>query len=260
MLGNRGHAVRLGGTARSPEDALELYRMGLAFAEVAIPDADRFLHHLEAYRRLRGDTGLFFLCHGPKEGDPNNVDTLERVYLPKIARILSIMPQLEMGLLTIHLWLDPRFVRPDVIAYKVGLLQRILRQSDALGITLCLENLSEQADHLGGVWEALPSLRLTLDLGHAQLLAESNTGFGFMERCPERIRHVHLHDNRGGSSVADDLRLPLGEGSLDFAGLFGRLKRTGYDRTMTLELRPHEIRRNLDPVRQRLLSAGWVVI
>jgi sugar phosphate isomerase/epimerase len=76
-----------------------------------------------------------------------------------------------MRLLTIHLWVDPRFVRPDVIAHKVEFLKRLLNRADASGIRVCIENLSENATHLFRIFEALPSLNLTLDLGHAQLLA-----------------------------------------------------------------------------------------
>jgi len=233
--------------------------MGLRIAEVPITDPDRFLPQLKPYQELKERLGLTYLCHGPREGDPNDVDTLERVYLPKLLRVLSLMPQLQMGLLTIHLWLDARFVKPDVIAYKVGFLQRLLKSSDDLGITVCIENLSENAGHLSAVFETLPSLRMTLDLGHAQLLADVNTGFGFMERFPERIHHIHLHDNRGGFSVADDLHLPLGEGSVDFGGLLKNLRRIGYNRTMTLELRPHEILGNLDMVGHHLHRAGFAI-
>lgn len=255
----RENLIRLGGTARSPGDVMELDRMGLQFAEIPMTDPDRFLPQIEGYRNLTDKLSLTYLCHGPREGDPNNVDTLETVYLPKLLKILSLMSQLEMRLLTIHLWLDPRFVRPDVIAYKVGFLKRLLKTSDDSGITVCIENLSENAAHLSGVFEALPSLNMTLDLGHAQLLAAQNTGFGFMERFPERIHHIHLHDNLGGTSVADDLHLPVGKGIIDFEGLFKDLSRIGYNRTITLELRPDEIRDNLGTVKQRLADAGFRV-
>jgi len=255
----RRNVIRLGGTARSPEDARELHRMGLSFAEIPLTDPVRFLQHVESYQKLKDRWGLAYLCHGPREGDPNNMDTLEHVYLPSLLQVLSLMPRLDMKLLTIHLWLDGRFLRPDVIAYKVGFLQRLLNISDNLDITVCIENLSENADHLSEVFETLPSLRMTLDLGHAQLLTRTNTGFGFMERFPERIHHVHLHDNMGGSSVADDLHLPLGQGSIDFERLFQGLFRIGYHRTLTLELRPQEIQQNLDTVKQRLTDAGFMI-
>jgi len=91
----------------------------------------------------------------------------------------------------------------------------------------------------------IPSLRMTLDLGHGELLCEKNRSMGFIEKVPERIQHIHLHDNRGGTSHTDDLHLPPGQGVIDFKGLFEALHRIRYDRTVTLELKPHEIRQCL---------------
>jgi len=251
--------IHLGGTARSPADVSALNRMGLQFAEISIPDPEQFPRHIGEYQVIIDKLGIYYLCHGPREGDPNNVDTLETVYLPKLLKILSIMPQLNMRLLTIHLWVDPRFVSPDVIAYKVGFLKRLLNRAEASDITVCIENLSENATHLSGIFEALPSLNLTLDLGHAQLLTAQNTSFGFMERFPERIQHIHLHDNLGGTSVKDDLHLPVGKGIIDVEGIFKNLSRIAYNRTITLELRPDEIRENLKAVTQRLRDSGFSV-
>ncbi|MBN2124549.1 MAG: sugar phosphate isomerase/epimerase [Deltaproteobacteria bacterium] len=251
------NSLRLGGTARSPGDVMELHRMGLGFAEIPIPDPEQFIALTGEYRTLRHELGLDYLCHGPREGDPNSLETLETVYLPKLLKILSLMPALEMRLLTIHLWMDPRFVSPDVIAHKVGLLKRVLKTADDADITVCLENLSENATHLYAVFEALPSLNLTLDLGHAQLLTAQNTSFGFLQRVPERIRHIHVHDNRGGNTPAEDLHLPVGKGVVDFEGIFRDLRLIGYHRTMTLELQPDEVRTNLPEVRRLLRHAGF---
>ena len=95
--------IHLGGTARSPDDVVLLNELGLQFAEIPITNPEKFLSHIESYQDLREDLGLYYLCHGPREGDPNNADTLENTYLPKLMHILSIMPQMEMRLLTIHL-------------------------------------------------------------------------------------------------------------------------------------------------------------
>ena len=48
-----------------------------------------------------------------------------------------------------------------------------------------------------------------------------------------RLRHVHLHDNRGGNA---DLHLPLGAGNVDVRKGIEALKRCGYDGTITLEV------------------------
>ena len=119
--------IHLGGTARSPDDVVRIHELGLRFAEIPITNPEGLSDLKNDYQALRKKLGVYYLCHGPREGDPNDIRSLENIYLPKLMEILSLMPKLEMRLLTMHLWLDPRFVSPDVIAYKVGLLKRVLK-------------------------------------------------------------------------------------------------------------------------------------
>ncbi|MCP4667307.1 MAG: sugar phosphate isomerase/epimerase [Deltaproteobacteria bacterium] len=251
MTGDKAD-IDLGGTVRSPEDAKELCELGLRFGELSMVHPEKFLRHLKMYRSFQDTYGIYYVCHGPREGDPNDTQALESVYLPRLFHILSLMPRLEMRLLTVHLWMDPRFLSDKTIEFKIKFLDKLLEKADEFGVTVCLENLSENADHLAGVFESLPGLNLTLDLGHAQLLSEKNTSFGFMERFPDRIKHLHIHDNRGGNSPADDLHLPVGDGVIDFKRIFRKLKAIGYHGTMTLELRPREIKKCMNYVRELL--------
>jgi sugar phosphate isomerase/epimerase len=48
-----------------------------------------------------------------------------------------------------------------------------------------------------------------------------------------RLRHVHLHDNKGGH---EDLHLPLGAGNLDVRCMVRAFKECKYDGTITLEV------------------------
>ena len=249
--------IDLGGTARSPDDVRLLHGLGLSFAEVPIAHPDQFRAHVSLYQRLRDELGLYYLCHGPKEGDPNDVQSLETRYFPQLHQVLSLMPALQMRCLTFHLWLDPRFVTPNVIAHKLKLLKGLLQKSDDAGITLCIENLSETADHLTEAFAALPRLYMTLDVGHAQLLTKQNNAPDLIDRFLDRIKHIHIHDNRGGDSPEDDLHLPVGQGTLDFDEIFHRLYQAGYGGTMTLELTPLEIEQNLDRVKALLTQAGF---
>lgn len=246
---NDKDSIHLGGTARSPEDVQRLHRIGLQFAEIPITNPGKFSGLVEAYKGLKDKLGLYYLCHGPREGDPNDIRSLETEYLPKILEILSLMTRLEMSLLTLHLWLDFRFVKEEIITFKIDLLKKIIDKATDSGITICLENLSETASHLSTPFNDLPLLNLTLDLGHAQLLTEVNRSYGFIEQHPERIKHIHLHDNRGGHSYLDDLHLLPGEGIVDFEKIFNKLKGIDYDRTITLELKPPEIKRCLGYVK-----------
>jgi sugar phosphate isomerase/epimerase len=216
-------------------------------------DPEKFRALKDTYLQVKNHTGFTYLCHGPREGDPNDVKTLENIYLPKLIQVLSIMPDLDMRLLTLHLWLDPRFLTPDAIAYKAGFLKRVVETAKDAGIMICLENLSETSTHVAAVLKELPRLNLTLDLGHAQLLSKENTSYGFIREHPDRIKHIHIHDNLGGNSPADDLHLPVGEGIIDFKRIFQQLKGMDYCGTITLELRPWEIKKCLDYVSQFLI-------
>lgn len=238
---NPTRKILLGGTAKSPNDAILLHKLGLHFAEVTIADVADFRLVHDKYLTLLRAGDFFYLCHGPREGDPNDLHALEALYLPKVLRVLEIMPELEMRLLTMHLWMDPRFVSEEAIAYKIRFLKRIVKRASGSGIVVCLENLSEDVVYLAEALAAVPQLNLTLDLGHAELLSEKNTSFGFLDYCADRIKHIHLHDNHGGTSPDDDLHLPPGEGIIDFQKIFQKLHAVHYSETITLELRPGQI-------------------
>ncbi|MBW1852657.1 MAG: sugar phosphate isomerase/epimerase [Deltaproteobacteria bacterium] len=244
--------IHLGGTARSPEDVIALHELGLEFAEIPITDAAKFSALKNKYQTLRKQLGMYYLCHGPQEGDPNNTNSLEEHYLPKLMHILSIMPELGMKLLTLHLWMDSRYVSQEAIEYKIEMLMRIIKTANDSGIMICLENLSERSIHLAKIFEAVPLLGLTLDLGHGQLLAKEHTSFSFMRNCPNKIKHIHLHDNRGGISQDDDLHLPVGDGIIDFEKIFQMLGTIDYKGTITMEMRPHEIKKCLAHVKKLL--------
>jgi len=253
-MGEKGLQIHLGGTARSPEDVRAIHGLGLQFAE--LPLRDGVFPEIETYVDLRDRLGIYYLCHGPREGDPNDPRGLEKKYLPKVLSLFPLMKRLQASLLNIHLWLDHRYVKEDVLSFKVGLLREILVHAREAGVLLCLENLSEGAPDFETALEALPELCLTLDLGHAQLLTDTNRADALLERYPDRIRHIHLHDNRGGSTVDADLQRPVGEGIIDFNGSLRRLGRIGYDRTITLELRPDEIAQSLSRVKKLLALAA----
>jgi sugar phosphate isomerase/epimerase len=244
--------IALGGTARSPEDVAMLFDLGLDFAEVSLKDMSNFARSISDFIELRSKANLFYLCHGPNEGDPNDTNYLREHYLPRILEILDIMLILNMSLLTLHLWVDHRFVKAPVIDLKIDLLRQIIDKATKSNITICLENLSEDCKDLDKVFKALPQLYLTLDVGHAQLLRPKTTALGLIAAYADRIRHLHLHDNIGGNSVDDDLHLPPGEGIVDFKGIFEALKGIGYTGTATLELKPQEIERCLPFVRTLL--------
>jgi len=99
-----------------------LIDLGLEFAEIPIENIGIFKHNFSKYLAFLEGNRFYFLCHGPKEGDPNDIASLRETYAPYLVEILQLMPTLGMSLLTVHLWLDRRFVKPDVLDFKVDIL------------------------------------------------------------------------------------------------------------------------------------------
>ena len=116
------------------------------------------------------------------------------------------------------------------------------------GLVLCIENLSERYYHFMPMFDKVPDLKMTLDIGHGQLLSRENTSFGFIENCFSRIEHIHVHDNRGGKSPKDDIHLPLGEGIVDYGRIFRLLAEKGYESTMTMEVKLADMAKTKDAI------------
>lgn len=248
----RRSEIALGGTARSPEDALALYELGLDFAEISTNNFPKYVGDIDGFTKVIESVNLYYLCHGPNEGDPNDISSLESDYMPRVIDILETLPSLNVSLLTLHLWMDCRFVNPTVIDYKIRTLGEIIDRAAEKSITICLENLSENWKDLNAAFKELPGLHLTLDVGHAQLLRSETSAYGLIAAYPDRIKHIHLHDNLGGDLPENDLHLPPGRGIVDFKGIFDALKGIGYTGTATLELKLKEIKSCLSFVKALL--------
>ncbi len=225
----------IGGHIKSPEDIEFLIKHGFDFGEVVFTNA-RDLSRLRHLPKNESDAGFFLIGHGPKEGAPRDLDRLWNSYFAEILRTVDAAHGLGILLLTIHLWVDSRFIPSPVIAEKKRFLKRICDYAKERDVLISLENLSERAYDLTGVLRAVPGLGVTLDVGHAQLLSGVNRSFEIIQRLGDSVRHVHIHDNRGGRGVDDDLHLPLGAGIIDFSSILKTLIKIGYKGTMTLEL------------------------
>jgi sugar phosphate isomerase/epimerase len=241
----------LGARAYCLDDVQFLGETGFDFAEVDWRDPELVRSQMDALAVLRASYGIDYLAHGPKEGNPFSTDHHAAWLEPTVDRLLELAAELGIPLYTQHLWLDARFVQPDILAAKVDLLGRWAARAQQLGVTFCIENLSEHADHFAAAFEQGPNLALTLDLGHGQILAPEDTGnasFELIARFFGRIRHVHLHDNLGGDRSKDDLHLPLGQGQVDLTGILGALRGAGYDGGFSLEVKLKHVQQGRDLV------------
>lgn len=233
----------IGGRAHNLDEVIAVSKLGLSFIEISLDDPATVADWLPQLTEIKNKCGIFYLAHFPNEDNPLDLEILSNKFLPRIKSLMEMSRQLDIHKSTLHFWMDKRWAPADLIRGKLDILSRIVDYGSELGITTCIENLSERADSFAPAFEAIPDLKMTLDIGHAQLLARQNTSFRFIEEHCSRIAHIHAHDNRGGTNVKDDLHLPLGEGTVDYKAILKALIHKGYDSTITMEVKIKDILR-----------------
>jgi sugar phosphate isomerase/epimerase len=130
----------------------------------------------------------------------------------------------------------PWHPRQFFIACNVATIEQLLAEVERCGVGLMIENLPgdyNSAAQLGDLLDRVPQLGLHLDIGHANLEVPYNTTVEILAAHGKRLRHVHLHDNKGGHA---DLHLPLGTGTVDVCQSVRALRKCDYDGTITLEV------------------------
>jgi len=131
------------------------------------------------------------------------------------------------------------FVVDQVRRHALDSLATLVKRADELGQCLCLENMFPRTNSLVEpedfvqIMERFPTLKMTLDTGHANIGSKREKRcLAFIRRFPDRIDHIHVSDNFG----KDDNHLPVGAGIIDFSRIIKALKGIGYDRTVTFEV------------------------
>lgn len=231
----------IGGRAHTLEHVHEMARLGYPFAEISVYDPDEMARSLDDFLALREKYGIYYLAHYPNEGNPFDAKALEENFVPKMKKLIEVTHELGIERGTLHFWIDKRWAEPSLLSAKTGLLSEMVAAASDKGITLCIENLTEQYESFAAAFDEIPDLRMTLDIGHAELLSSENTSFNFIRHLFDKIEHVHVHDNHGGKSVKDDLHLPLGEGKVDYPRILTMLQEREYRHTVTMELKPEEM-------------------
>jgi sugar phosphate isomerase/epimerase len=131
------------------------------------------------------------------------------------------------------------FVRDRAHTYALKSLEAIVEKAESLGITLCLENMFPRSnslaepEHFSEIFERFPSLKMTLDIGHAHIGSKGpRKALAFIDSFQDRIGHIHASDNFG----KEDNHLPIGAGIIEYEKIVKGLQRIGYDETITLEI------------------------
>jgi sugar phosphate isomerase/epimerase len=164
-------------------------------------------------------------------------ESIRRACVEELKRCIAAFA--EMGARWMNLHPDriaPMHDRKFIIEKNLQSLRELFVEARRFGIGLMIENLPgtfNSVMQLSELLDALPELGLHLDIGHANLQTDRNTTGDLLTAYGARLRHVHLHDNKGGNA---DLHLPLGAGTIEVAHYIHLLQSLGYDGTITLEV------------------------
>jgi len=167
----------------------------------------------------------------------SGIEEIRQASLQELRRCVEVFSDLGARWMNVHPDRHaPMHDRSFFIEKNIATLSELLPYARERGVGLMIENLPgdfNTAQQLGELLDPLPELGLHLDIGHANLLVAQSTVGELLSAYGNRLRHVHLHDNKGGGA---DLHLPLGTGSVDVRGAVRLLKSQGYDGTITLEV------------------------
>ncbi len=164
-------------------------------------------------------------------------ESLRRAAVDELKLCLEVFSAIGVQWMNLHPGSQaPLHDRHFIIERNIQTIRDLLPTAQSLGIGLMIENLPGSFNTVAQVaelMEPIPELGLHLDIGHANLMSDHNTTDELLGAYGHRLRHVHLHDHKGGSA---DLHLPLGAGTLDTAHYVRSLQSSGYDGTITLEV------------------------
>lgn len=164
-------------------------------------------------------------------------ESLRRAAVEELRICLQFFAQVGASWMNLHPDRQAPFHnRQFIIQRNLQTINELLVTAHECGVGLMLENLPQGFNsprQLAELLDAAPEVGLHLDIGHANLAVEHNTTEELLNAYGNRLRHVHLHDNKGGSA---DLHLPLGAGNLETTRWVRSLQAHGYDGTITLEV------------------------
>jgi sugar phosphate isomerase/epimerase len=166
--------------------------------------------------------------------------SIREACLGEFKRALHAAQQVGAKVMNVHYSRPPSlFPQKQVIQWHVEGLSRLCAEAAAAGVTIVLEHVpfggSEQLENFVSIMENVPLLRFHLDSGHAKLERGYDRWDEYLDKLGHRLRHVHLSENDGTA----DQHLPLGaiqRSTTNWPKQIRKLKATGYDGTITLEV------------------------
>ncbi len=227
--------------ARAIVDEIKwMAEMGLDFIDLTLepPAAAVWKVNTKDVRRALGDHGLGVIGHTAYYLPlASPFESIRRAAIDELKHCLEAFAEVGAKWMNLHPGRKPALHDwKFTVDQNLRTLRDLVPTAQDHGVGLMVENLPGEFNNvreLGELLDPLPEVGLHLDIGHCNLMVERNTADDILAAYGKRLRHVHMHDNKGGSA---DLHLPLGSGVVDTAHYVRSLQSAGYDGTITLEV------------------------
>jgi sugar phosphate isomerase/epimerase len=222
-----------------PEQIEWLGKSGFGFLDLTLepPHAASWKFDAPAIKKMLEDSGLSVVGHtAPFLPIASPVEELRQAAILEFRRDIDVLQKIGAHWMNVHPGASPMHDRAFTVERNLESLRELLSYAQKARIGVMIENMPGRfntANELSELLDPLPALGLLLDIGHANLMTASSTACEIIAAHGDRLRHVHLHDNRAGNL---DLHLPLGAGNVDVPEAVNALKSCGYDGTITLEV------------------------
>lgn len=205
-------------------------RLGLDFIELNMNlpqyQTQALREHLDHYRKLAAETGVFFTLHLDENLNFADFNPLVReAYCRTAVEAIRVAKALSIPVLNLHTPTGVYFTLPEKKVYlfascrsdymaAVGAFRELCeREIGDAPVRMCIENTDGYRDFQQEAVEMLlasPCFALTWDIGHSH--AAGDVDEAFLLRHKDRLAHFHLHDAKGKSN-----HLALGTGEIDLA-------------------------------------------
>lgn len=160
--------------------------------------------------------------------------------LDEFRRCLEITVKLGAAVMNTHFTAPPPLMPEDqTVDRHVEVLAPLCEEAARCNVSIVLEHVPRggrnQLETILAIMQEIPRLRFHLDSGHAKLERDTDRWGEYLKHLGDRLLHVHLSDNDGTS----DQHLPLGASPRSLTrwpAHIKKLKATGYDGTITLEV------------------------
>lgn len=239
--------MKIGGMnhpARNPLEEIEWFGLhGFDFVDFTLepPAADPDQIDPRAVRKALERFNLGVVAHTAwflSLGSP--FGSIREACLTEFRRSLGAAHKIGATVMNLHYSKSPSFSpKEQVVDWHVEVLARLCDDAAKVGLTIVMEHTpfggGEQLENIVAIMEKVPLLRFHLDSGHAKLERSYDRWDEYLGRLGHKLLHVHLSENDGTA----DQHLPLGaapRSTTDWPEHIKKLKATGYDGTITLEV------------------------